>query len=152
MQYRATQKQIAREYLAKFILTDDFLEFTGSYSVIVYLLQAWIEFDMKGSAQVFDPVAPHGRSRVRVTSHEQLRKMLNRIASEQERKYLDILRSGRFALWPAKFLPYLIEARKAVEEILRTEDLSMQHIGQIVNTLIELEDELKRTFGLMMFE
>ncbi len=88
LQYRATQRRTAREYIAKFILTEDFLHFTGTFNIISYLLHASIELKHEGGIEILNPQASHRSSKVKFTNYEQLRKIMKQVAVQQERSYL----------------------------------------------------------------
>ncbi len=43
-------------------------------------------------------------------------------------------------------------AKDAVDDLLETPDPGLEWHGRLVGTLIELEDEMKKIFGLEIFE
>jgi hypothetical protein len=148
MQYRARQKEEARRYLSKFLLSRDFLEYMGAFSVVVYLLHSMIDLVGDGSVEIFDPSSKNVPRRLKITRSRQLNRIIGRVMSEHKRRNIEILRSGRFALWPPELLPHIMKAEDSIELVLNNESLSIDQICGVVKTLVDLEDEVRDIFGL----
>jgi len=154
MQHRAVQRQAALRYLSRFLLTKDFLEYLGGFSVMQYLLHAMnsLILGLEHPVKIFDPTSEGSAKSVRIEKIEELQQIIAKVKADQERRNLEILKSGRFIFWPSNILPLIMKANDLIDDVLENKAPSVTQVCLIADALVEMEDKIRKIFGMTQLE
>ena len=72
--------------------------------------------------------------------------------ARQQQRNVEITKTGRFVLWPKQLLPLMMHVNDSVDGILDDPNIDIDRIHCILESLIQLEDEVKKIFGVTMLE